>query len=66
MRYVHQLKFHFSYVVGLFVTCISLNVITMMASNWFGEGERSIAASIGFVWNLLGNGVTYGKSNTPA
>jgi hypothetical protein len=46
---------------GLFATCISLNVITMMASNWFGDGERSLAASLGFIWNLLGVGVVFGK-----
>eukprot|EP01127_Copromyxa_protea_P015553 TRINITY_DN4486_c0_g1_i3.p1 TRINITY_DN4486_c0_g1~~TRINITY_DN4486_c0_g1_i3.p1 ORF type:complete len:360 (-),score=44.85 TRINITY_DN4486_c0_g1_i3:112-1191(-) len=47
-------------ISAIFATCISLNVISMMAGNWFGEGERSIAASLGFIWNLLGMGLVFG------
>eukprot|EP01121_Diplochlamys_sp_Union-15-3_P010231 TRINITY_DN2854_c0_g2_i1.p1 TRINITY_DN2854_c0_g2~~TRINITY_DN2854_c0_g2_i1.p1 ORF type:complete len:194 (-),score=18.81 TRINITY_DN2854_c0_g2_i1:23-604(-) len=39
--------------------CIGLNSVALLASNWFGEKERSIALSLGTIANMLGNGVIF-------
>ncbi|KAL0479103.1 hypothetical protein AKO1_007964 [Acrasis kona] len=36
------------------------NAITSMASNWFGEKERTIATTIGAFTNILGGGIAFG------
>jgi MFS family permease len=36
------------------------NAITSMASNWFGQKERTIATTIGAFANILGGGIAFG------
>ena len=47
-------------LIGIAQPFMGMNTITLLATNWFGEKERTIAATIAGLFNVIGAGIAYG------
>jgi hypothetical protein len=47
-------------MLGVALPFVGLNVVTVLATNWFSESERTIGGTIAMLANILGPAVAFG------